>query len=242
MGPTRDEAHVAGRCACARPCEREHGSAILNGLLTLNSEGWRPPLSACVIGPAVPGSTAGCDVAVRRANGWWPSRADAPWKQDGEQPDFHSTSGPTSDELFEKTNNVPRQSRQDPQQNYRLSKPWASKETQILTATCGELRDEKYLSSRICSALAPVTQVLVGPVVQSCWCDFLMLGSIRRARCSGMFRRFSDGVATSREGHRSPRSGPASRHRRWVRARWRRGRAAYSLHTRPEDITGSHHW
>jgi pimeloyl-ACP methyl ester carboxylesterase len=30
-----------------------------------------------------------------------------------------------------------------------------------------------------------------------------------------MFRRFSDAVATSREGHRTPRSGQAGQHRRW---------------------------
>jgi hypothetical protein len=35
-----------------------------------------------------------------------------------------------------------------------------------------------------------------------------------------MFKRFSDGVATSREGQRSPKSDPEVQHRRWGRVLW----------------------
>jgi hypothetical protein len=75
------------------------------------------------------------------------------------------------------------------------------KKLKYLLRTCGELRDEKYLSSRICSALAPVTQVLVGPVVQSCWCDFSMLGSIRRARYSANLRAAGERLGALRARH-----------------------------------------
>src|SRR5262245_22560516 len=45
--------------------------------------------------------------------------------------------------------------------------------------------------------------------------EYFVGGHKRPVRCSRKLRWSSAAVATSREGHRSPRSGPTVRHRRW---------------------------
>jgi hypothetical protein len=82
---------------------------------------------------------------------------------------------------------------------------------------------QSFLRSTELSLASADARALSAPVIINCDCSNRWLPANDVVGCAGSFRQFSDAVATSRAGHRSPRSGPAVQHRRSVLARELRG-------------------